>query len=113
MSFIINERRPLTCTGCGERKSINVEIVYADTGQVSGEVHPQHDCGEASWIDLPEIEDLPVQERYRMMRPALLERGELVETPYGDMTREQFHEHARVLNNYYTRLGDEMRDFRE
>lgn len=112
MTFQITEKRTLTCMGCGKTAVVPVTRVML-LSQNIGELFPRCDCGAAEWIDLPEIEEPSDQEQWALMRPALIARGLIIETPYGDMTRDKFREHARVMNDYWNRLGEEMRGFRE
>lgn len=84
----------LVCGGCAVGGRLVVETIDAPK-------LPCPLCGVNDWIVLPWTDEELTQ--------VAIDRGDLIETPYGYMTREQFHAHARVLHDYYERLHDEMR----
>ncbi len=47
-------------------------------------------------VALPRIDEVSVPEAAQLRHDHLIETGQLIATPYGEMTREQFREHFVV-----------------
>lgn len=93
--------------GCGATEAIRIEI--AD----GGELFPRHGCGSSDWMALPTLSEPTSAEIVKTLADRRVATGELIETPYGHMTRDQFDAHARLMDSYWRHMRDAMRDFGE